>query len=152
MNRRRGKLDKRSVSPEQRLVCGRRRVDDDDDWEKKKSTIIHWSDMSEAAGAAVEEITEEVTCPIMLDTVQDAMTMCAGGAVVGVFERSAILEVWETRPGFNPLTGLTDPAAVLVSCRTISHIAGIVRAVQVGKGEKKKKMLRCCFVQACISK
>ncbi len=94
--------------------------------------------MSEAAGAAVEEIAEEVTCPIMLDTVKDAMIMCAGGAVVGVFERSAILEVWETRPGFNPLTGLTDPAAVLVSCRTISHIAGIVRAVQVGKGGKKE--------------
>jgi hypothetical protein len=94
---------------------------------------------AEAAGAAVEEIAEEVTCPIMLDTVKDAMIMCAGGAVVGVFERSAILEVWETRPGFNPLTGLTDPAAVLVSCRTISHIAGIVRAVQVGKANKRKE-------------
>ena len=113
--------------------------------------------MSEAAGAAVEEIAEEVTCPIMLDTVKDAVIMCAGGAVVGVFERSAILEVWETRPGFNPLTGLTDPAAVLVSCRTISHIAGIVRAVQVGKGRGKRKKcfacVCCCFVPAfCISK
>jgi hypothetical protein len=95
--------------------------------------------MSEAAGAAVEEISQEVTCPIAFDTLKDAVVMCVEGAVVGVFERSAILKVWETQPGFNPLTNLTHPDATLASCWTLSHIAAIVRAMQVQKKREKRK-------------
>ena len=95
--------------------------------------------MSEAAGAAVEEISQEVTCPIAFDTLKDAVVMCVEGAVVGVFERSAILKAWETQPGFNPLTNLTHPDATLASCRTLSHIAAIVRAMQVKEKKKEKK-------------
>ena len=95
--------------------------------------------MSEAAGAAVEEISQEVTCPIAFDTLKDAVVMWVEGAVVGVFERSAILKVWETQPGFNPLTNLTHPDATLASCRTLSHIAAIVRAMHVKKKKTQKK-------------